>query len=1467
MADAHISSENPQPNTFVFRIHKLDPRTNIPLPTGKFVYMGPCATKATFQALESRAQEILPKRQNFYVFSIVLRECNPCGIYPFDSFARFAAIIDAIKRGPGCIARDRLQRMIVDVWVTSECPGSYAVSPHPAQPTKGGILALNRSVAIALTPPAPSPPALTPPVAPTELTDPDKMDQNAPASSPLTIPEQVDDLKHSNKLIDEVSACDPSLTRSLQMPNGSPTSEPTGNKGKQPSIDPVCDTASTCDSHPPDASFEAPSTQASKPSAAHLEHESDKSSGALVEHLNCFSQVGLHSTFDETSNWYGILLEVLGDDPRYVVSPQTHSGSLMLQVHFLNDNRQAELVFMVQNHPVTMIQSPYTRQQADEQMRSFLSDHISYVSVPRFHAVNVCGTQMSFYMVDRPSGRILPGRKSIESVDHISPENHLMNLWTSQLGTPAGDETLFSLISQVRSMVDQRQKDESARNNLAVCNAIQLSTYDHLASLGALSHVLSNTFPSGRYRLAPLWHKRDSIYGATFGALCLVVYDVESGPVLVVQHSPDLGTPACRHKCDQLMRESFAHMAPACNTTNLHGMSFLDGQARSYKLDIASRLITPKTDPVDLSDRVLPQDYLSGAWNLKLKDNSCLEMFQMILDDCRASPSPTKSTPRPKAKAEVAPIQVDSKDSPAIIPVPHVFGSQLRVMDGSQPTGPQLSYICDGCDETITGFRAKCAHETCPDFDLCKKCYDRKDNVHPAHPFKLLIQASKDTLFSTARTQWLPFVQALTPGNSTRSPVSPVSHSRGAPLAGRIVARTGTAVAVGESTNGVQTGRLQTAHNPTPPVELVASSPRVFIRCDSCSQTITGFRAKCSHDQCPDYDLCSKCYDNRLAVHPSDHCFKTFQVAVDTSGAVISCHSHSDQPKTHNQLPSSNKTHYAQCDMCDQRITGVRWKCVDCVDWDSCDQCRKNVPAIHPFHRLVPITDPNQLAHLPAQHNKSHPHVYCDGCHEPVRGIRYKCSHLDCPDYDLCSRCESSPIPKHNIDHVMFKIRDSHTWQSAVAASQSSPQNAHLPSAHGLTHNLDHAVSPAQPELSAASCQEFFKFKVRSQHITPDAGLVLDNNLFALPTACMGEKSLPRFTESLSNLSTPPMSKSTSISAESHGSNQLQSVVQQHPDLESVPSCSGVKFENSQSDDERLGNSTKSLDLPGAFPEESYPPAQIPAVSPASMGQSTVSSVAIPEEYKPEYGARFESDMNLPDGTCVSAGARFTKIWLVRNTGSEEWPVDTRIEFNGGYHHSSQGSFSVPAALPNEVVEVTVETMAPEESGGYMQVWRLVRQDGIKFGDRLWINLQAISEDQVNIDDPNTESLSASVGFLLPNPSNRDLLSNDLHASVINEPSASTSSQQTPVVPEHESHSKHESHTSLGSDFHHHCSQQQTDEFPPTEMNQRSPSNISGTDFDDSSYEFTSDNGSSDDNEVEDEFEFELVTDSDSSVH
>ncbi|CAJ1373898.1 unnamed protein product [Effrenium voratum] len=42
--------------------------------------------------------------------------------------------------------------------------------------------------------------------------------------------------------------------------------------------------------------------------------------------------------------------------------------------------------------------------------------------------------------------------------------------------------------------------------------------------------------------------------------------------------------------------------------------------------------------------------------------------------------------------------------------------------------------ICDGCDQDpIYGRRMKCA--TCPDFDLCMRCYKQLEKVHPGHSF------------------------------------------------------------------------------------------------------------------------------------------------------------------------------------------------------------------------------------------------------------------------------------------------------------------------------------------------------------------------------------------------------------------------------------------------------------------------------------------------------------------------------------------------------------------------------------------------------------------------------------------------------------------------------------------------------------------------------------------------------------
>ena len=53
----------------------------------------------------------------------------------------------------------------------------------------------------------------------------------------------------------------------------------------------------------------------------------------------------------------------------------------------------------------------------------------------------------------------------------------------------------------------------------------------------------------------------------------------------------------------------------------------------------------------------------------------------------------------------------------------------------------------------------------------------------------------------------------------------------------------------------------------------------------------------------------------------------------------------------------------------------------------------------------------------------------CDapGCGKTIHGVRYKCMHPSCKDFDLCADCEALPIPVHPIDHPLLKIKNPKT--------------------------------------------------------------------------------------------------------------------------------------------------------------------------------------------------------------------------------------------------------------------------------------------------------------------------------------------------------------------------------------------------------------------------------------------------------
>ncbi|KAJ6575392.1 hypothetical protein B0H19DRAFT_1254950 [Mycena capillaripes] len=229
---------------------------------------------------------------------------------------------------------------------------------------------------------------------------------------------------------------------------------------------------------------------------------------------------------------------------------------------------------------------------------------------------------------------------------------------------------------------------------------------------------------------------------------------------------------------------------------------------------------------------------------------------------------------------------------------------------------------------------------------------------------------------------------------------------------------------------------------PVPSVAQVPSAPAppappVIHRgvvCDMCDTVVEGIRHKCL--DCPNYDLCTACIESGSAErHNPFHEF----LEIKEPGRVIVHTVYSGDgereasPATTTRAPApppqaegQPAVHYATCNLCDSRIRGDRYKCADCPDFDTCSNCFSITREQHPHHAFVKLANASDYIRrenpMPPVHM-----VTCNGCSKPVYGIRYKCMHPDCADFDLCESCEAFPIPVHPDNHPLLKMRSPST--------------------------------------------------------------------------------------------------------------------------------------------------------------------------------------------------------------------------------------------------------------------------------------------------------------------------------------------------------------------------------------------------------------------------------------------------------
>ncbi len=109
-------------------------------------------------------------------------------------------------------------------------------------------------------------------------------------------------------------------------------------------------------------------------------------------------------------------------------------------------------------------------------------------------------------------------------------------------------------------------------------------------------------------------------------------------------------------------------------------------------------------------------------------------------------------------------------------------------------------------------------------------------------------------------------------------------------------------------------------------------------------------------------------------------------------------------------------------------------------------------------------------------------------------------------------------------------------------------------------------------------------------------------------------------------------------------------------------------------------------------------------------------------------------DVNYPDGSEVSAGKDFEKIWRVYNTGVCTWddgyvliPVSATSTRAGDTNplDAPNPAWKVKTSIaPGEVVDIGVKLSAPPENGQYTTCFILQNDRGVYFGGVLCVDVE-----------------------------------------------------------------------------------------------------------------------------------------------
>ena len=172
-----------------------------------------------------------------------------------------------------------------------------------------------------------------------------------------------------------------------------------------------------------------------------------------------------------------------------------------------------------------------------------------------------------------------------------------------------------------------------------------------------------------------------------------------------------------------------------------------------------------------------------------------------------------------------------------------------------------------------------------------------------------------------------------------------------------------------------------------------------------------------------------------------------------------------------------------------------------------------------------------------------------------------------------------------------------------------------------------------------------------------------------------------------------------------------------------------------------LGNPIPTMAPPTVTPIPAMTATPVPTEVPSATPTATATNTATPAPtwtpiVDPCNAAEFVADVTIQDGTTFISGAKFKKVWRLKNVGVCTWTGDYDLVFVDGRLMGGREVQGLPGQVrPGESIDISADFEAPKDPGDYKGFWMLRDQNGVLFGlgDRadksFWVSINVVDFD------------------------------------------------------------------------------------------------------------------------------------------